>query len=918
MANTSSFSTFELSNYYDLLFNPVVGDTQTAEQITIVDVLRSIILEEGYFANDIVSLINTGLKSVQLASFNDSDINKVFNDSFTLIHDGVPINAVQEAKKKKKLLEILYPPGAKGTKSNPSDKTKLVLVQSHTNSVAPMVRNVNKVLLFFNSIPPVELARCSSIIDIKTKTARSSVVDGKVEAFSLFRFLNGVDTVNDKYYGSEFLNKSAYQAGLELFTSPQVLTNLDFSDPNNEKRPAPIIDPFRPLMSIENLELQSVSAGQALFHYKKGKLNIVLHDRARLGEVAEFVKPDLYSGIELTITYGWVHPDGPEVGNAYADLINSMRKTEKFRITNSSFHFSDSGEVKISLEIFSFGASEFSTLRITENDKFRQSQRLLEDLSSAISEYKKSTGLSSGTATKEVRAVQILDAAENYATQHELPDSALQLIQQVIKKIETNIKNKNLKSKEDNTKKLITELEKMFVKDGKDPVGQIEKQLRNTLDGILKEKIERLGALHIEDDPFVNHQFLNADVKKQIQVEGKQKLAKSSMRLVSFARLMAIFTGETISQVSDNFDEIQFCFYNANSRAGLARGKNLGGFLIELDLFKDLFQKEVYSKKKVNFNLEEFLQFVSTNFIDNPRSFMYGTRILYEGGNAKDPTVKLTKKATTDTAFFSTTMQEVMQGVGGEFAPAQVSFHLESIPPTSKKDGDDKDKSDDRTILRVHVFDNLATPHETQKQILASNVDNLISTMGVDQKQNEDKNTIDKLNNIFEKAVGEGLIKTSQDGTPIAVANGQAIKNFVRRTTPTITYGTNASIIKSAGLATLQEKELVTVNLQEHIRNSSLQPAGAGYGSIPMRLLPAAMDMTVIGCPLLEFAQQFFMDFNTGTTIDNLYAIVELNHNFSGNGKYETKIRWVPLDSYGKYYSLLSKVQQAFNYLKKQ
>jgi len=64
------------------------------------------------------------------------------------------------------------------------------------------------------------------------------------------------------------------------------------------------------------------------------------------------------------------------------------------------------------------------------------------------------------------------------------------------------------------------------------------------------------------------------------------------------------------------------------------------------------------------------------------------------------------------------------------------------------------------------------------------------------------------------------------------------------------------------------------------------------------------------GCPLLEYTQQFFIDFQTGTSIDNIYAITDINHTFEA-GTFRTSAKFVPLEAYGKYNSLTENIRTA-------
>ena len=54
-----------------------------------------------------------------------------------------------------------------------------------------------------------------------------------------------------------------------------------------------------------------------------------------------------------------------------------------------------------------------------------------------------------------------------------------------------------------------------------------------------------------------------------------------------------------------------------------------------------------------------------------------------------------------------------------------------------------------------------------------------------------------------------------------------------------------------------------------------------------MTVLPASLNVTTFGCPLIEYGQQYFVDLQTGTTADNLYAITNINHTLSA-GQFDT------------------------------
>jgi len=886
-----NISAFELGTYYDLLFSPATGDTKfkTSNEVLIDSFLRKLILEEGFTIEEIIKEINTFSLNGAGVNVSSAIVKESFNKLFTIISDFPPPDGAISTMLMK---DFLQPPIV----SDSLVKSKFSIIQSKKNTVSPATKNIDNTLLFFNAIPTIELARSVPFINLSLKTSRPSIgKTGKLEALSLTKFLDGNDKINPIGYNSQFGDPlNPYSAGLEIFTSPQTLVNSNFV---NDKKGIPVIDIYRPFMSIDSLELETVSAGQALRGYKSGKLSITLHDRSRLSEIAELVKADGYACAELSITYGWSHPDGPINANAYADVINSMKRTEKFRVTQSAFSFSDNGEVKIVITIFALGASECSRICVANSAKFENSQKQLQRLSRAITAYRSGQGLASNEHTKEIRAVKVLDSGEAYGNQlqFQFSNEMQKKIETVISKLENNVKDKDTKINAANVKEITDQLDAIINPKSKTSIDQ---DVNQEIDAFIREKINRLKFK--KDKPFIDP-----------FIDPLNKSDAEQYKLVTLARILAVFFAEPLIECTEGLDEIQFIFYNANLFAGKAADINLGSFLIEMDLFEALYTKEAKARRTPNFTLEEFVSFLCSNFIDDPRSYMYGTRNLYKNRDSKNSAPVLTKEALDKNGTtFNSKMEELMKGTGGTFTTPRIAIQMEALRPSPLNDGSDKLKQDTRTIVKFHIFDTLSSPYYSQKQLYASHIDDKLSNIVSDEKANGDK--IEKeVNNIFELAIGEKIIDTVNGKV---LVNGEILKKFIKKTMPTITYGTNNTIIKSAGLTTINDKGQVTHNVMAYMKNNTLQTAGSGFGGIPMRVLPTQMDMVIIGCPLIEFGQHFFVDFGTGTTADNIYHIVGVNHTF-GPGKFETKIRFVPGDSYGTYETLLSKAQQAVKIL---
>ena len=58
---------------------------------------------------------------------------------------------------------------------------------------------------------------------------------------------------------------------------------------------------------------------------------------------------------------------------------------------------------------------------------------------------------------------------------------------------------------------------------------------------------------------------------------------------------------------------------------------------------------------------------------------------------------------------------------------------------------------------------------------------------------------------------------------------------------------------------------------------------------------------------LSAIVKNFFVDFGTGTTIDNVYVVSGIDHSIS-QGKFETKLKMTQVDAFGKYVSMMNNI----------
>jgi hypothetical protein len=113
----------------------------------------------------------------------------------------------------------------------------------------------------------------------------------------------------------------------------------------------------------------------------------------------------------------------------------------------------------------------------------------------------------------------------------------------------------------------------------------------------------------------------------------------------------------------------------------------------------------------------------------------------------------------------------------------------------------------------------------------------------------------------------------------------------------------------------MNDSKLASVNmLRAGLRGDTAAP-GVRDSGVPLQVTPVTLSLTTIGCPIVNYGQNFFVDFGTGTTIDNVYAVTGIDHSIS-KGKFETKLKMTSIDAFGKYNSMIENVTKALNVIK--
>ncbi len=821
-----------------------------------------------------------------------------------------------------------------------------VIEVNHVN-VVPSVKNVNAVTLFMNSIPSVELSRALPYVNIEFQYPRPPVDNqNRISTMTLLRFLEGSKKVTDGSPDRQLAEGSRINtqlqgqdvvgvgsAGMELFTSPQTLVNANKTDAfiigedgqQQQVRAIGVLDKFRPFLTLKNLTIEVQAAG-GLMSFKTGKLEFVLHDKSRLAEIADFISPNLYGLTELMIEYGWIHPDTVDKQNVYGDIINSMRSKEKYGIVNSSFSFDDNGQVNVILTIAMRGGPETSTETIADSGGADVTSlvRMVETIERSIGEIRNRREQNRVTGVREIRGIQILNAAADARSNIVLSEDMQRSLREFQTQVRTN-RNPDL-----------TELRHL--------IGTLYGQARRTtrdvplavqLQRTVRTQINRMFSTLTESpDPFLLEEQDHSGQSRNTGRSGGSNNNSSRTR-ISLGKLLLACVGKPLA-ATGKFDDVQLIFYPFNGSAGRAHNKNIAQFSVDKNYFINQYAhyRLANTARSANISIREFLSFVATTILDDNAAEDYGLQAFRhrDRGGAENPET-VSEPRNADSVATQNAIDTAMRAIGiTEFKMPQVDFYFESIPEDPSKITDNNEqaaaRADDsrlKTILRIHVYDKRHTSYESSAMLLDAMRNNTIMAITTPQASGSIAQSRQAaLSDALQRARDADLIGSTDNGNGSSVApsgvdshtlpeslrikGGPAqVKDFIMKTVPYFIHGAGGTAIKKANLSSMQDPALTTVNLLRSFRANSYEPFGERPGGLPLQIIPCQLDLSTFGCPMIDFGQQFFVDFNTNTTVDHIYGVGGLTHTI-GPGKFETEIKMFPIDTWGKYVSLIERL----------
>ena len=255
-------------------------------------------------------------------------------------------------------------------------------------------KNADHLNIFFNAIPPIELARCTPYINVAIVSRSESPNTKNINNVTFMRFIKGNESdqmVLDENIGIKSGTPVGYEdvfegnlniieerdiSLMDIFTSSQMMSNANINKDVNAEifnksiYGQKVLEPIAPMLSLSSLSIDISGMGVALFSSKVGSMSIKLHDRSRLADISHLVAANQFGSTKMVIEFGWSHPDGgPLSNNIIGQYLNCLRDRGIYTVKASSFSFNDSNTVDITIGLACYGAQSAKSIPAAAGSK---------------------------------------------------------------------------------------------------------------------------------------------------------------------------------------------------------------------------------------------------------------------------------------------------------------------------------------------------------------------------------------------------------------------------------------------------------------------------------------------------------------------------------------------------------------------
>ena len=666
-------------------------------------------------------------------------------------------------------------------------------------------------------------------------------------------------------------------------------------------------------------------------------MSIILHDKSRLAEISPLVSPGIYPTVKVEIEWGWSHPDTNEfTSNPYAKFLNALRNKQIYTIVSTSFSNRDTSTLSIKLQLMGIGEQVASNTSIyTGNYVQYELIRARMNQLFTIIDVKAKDGQPAKQSFAGVRETEI--SLSNWETSDKwVPYERYESIDNLIDKAAgdpTSI-DALIKSYGEVLAAATTSTNSAALTAGAtgDPVPS------NLLATLQETAREALLTARIETSPYVKNVYgtddtgsLSSHMKsivsdmladagaktttQELGSGGENTTESTVAHVITFGDVLFRFFSIPMS-LTRIYDEIRVTTFDFNDHAGRMAGFNIGAFPILIsDVALNLFKQKI--------NVQKGAQKL-ISLVNNPAAVPYGMKQAYllkaeaekaaaESDEDDDTEVQATRDKIEQiftealkVIYADKTKLGLDVSFEDKFVPPRVKMHTEVTPV---EDGtDERGGKKFKQVLNIFIYDDANTGYRST---------NLLSSI-----IQQDSNIV----RVFkagkdlaglEAAEQKKLQKTSVDGKELIVSmDRETAKKIITSMIPTLRIGTEGSLITNASYNSSPGGDLTNINLLQGIKNSG---GASGTGTFPgidadLFVIPASLSITMMGMPIINRGQTYFVDFGTGTTLDNTYTVMSVKHSMK-LGSFTTSVV-LNITNQGSIKSVASKLRTDAIYLK--
>jgi len=315
----------------------------------------------------------------------------------------------------------------------------------------------------------------------------------------------------------------------------------------------------------------------------------------------------------------------------------------------------------------------------------------------------------------------------------------------------------------------------------------------------------------------------------------------------SIAGYLSLLVGLPLASMG-LYSEVQIHTFKFNDAAGKMAGKQIADAPIRIaDVIKSAEQQGSLAQ---NASVSNALSLLG-NYLSNPKQPLYGISNLAEYAATK---VDDTQRPEKDPADVKKDVKpeppppDTFEKPPG-FTTPNIRYIIRSIPAKEYIDEEKKTVADyvvnpEKLVAQIIIYDANASPN-------------------------------------FDKVIGAyNYVKQSgKDGVKITP---DLAKDVFKRAFPSIVYGATNSMLKSVNVSTDINNAIAQQNIIDMGKDLFLgrSKSDASTDVSEITLFPGAVTVSMIGLPIIERGQEIYLDLGTGTTLDALYYVTSVKHDF--------------------------------------